>query len=286
MLWILAYLKKEKEYLIIYRITDFSKVVIENSEVFKSDINSIEKNVVDLSNDPKRTFMELSKSMISLFKGGDKLILLDITTFTHEIVLILFRLINYYKRVSDKVYYIYNCANKYSVNEGTKESKWLTKGVKQIRSIISYPGYFDPSKKNHLIILFGFEIERAIRLIEEFDYDKITLACQRTDETLNIDLQEINTHMHKCVLDLYSNAKQLNISIMNPIDTKSEILNYVTLNSEYNTVIAPMNNKISTIGAGLAAIENEYIQLCYMKANQYNIEGYSEPSDDFYIFEV
>jgi hypothetical protein len=42
-----------------------------------------------------------------------------------------------------------------------------------------------------------------------------------------------------------------------------------------------MNNKISTLGAGLAAFENPNIQLTYVQANQYNLVGYSEAGDDF-----
>jgi hypothetical protein len=47
-----------------------------------------------------------------------------------------------------------------------------------------------------------------------------------------------------------------------------------------------LNNKISTIGAGLAAIENESIQLTYAKPAIYNVEGYSKANDDIYIFDL
>ena len=53
-----------------------------------------------------------------------------------------------------------------------------------------------------------------------------------------------------------------------------------------NIVIAPMNNKISTVGASLAAISNENIQLAYAKASLYNTDGYSSPSDNVYFFKI
>ncbi len=42
---------------------------------------------------------------------------------------------------------------------------------------------------------------------------------------------------------------------------------------DYNIVIAPMNKKISTIGAALLPLENTDIQLCYVPARYYNTEG-------------
>jgi hypothetical protein len=47
-----------------------------------------------------------------------------------------------------------------------------------------------------------------------------------------------------------------------------------------------MNTKISTVGAALAAIKQESIQLCYAQANIYNVERYSAVSDEVFIFEL
>ena len=53
-----------------------------------------------------------------------------------------------------------------------------------------------------------------------------------------------------------------------------------------NTVIAPMNNKISTVGAALAALKNPNIQISYAQADIYNVVGYSMPNDDYYLGEL
>ena len=53
-----------------------------------------------------------------------------------------------------------------------------------------------------------------------------------------------------------------------------------------NTVIAPLNTKISTIGADLAALENENIQLAYAKPNIYNVDGYSIPNEFIYLDKI
>jgi hypothetical protein len=59
----------------------------------------------------------------------------------------------------------------------------------------------------------------------------------------------------------------------------NDLLNEVEKNSEYNTVICPLNTKPSTIGAALAAIKSDNIQLVYAQPVQYNTKGYSTPSN-------
>ena len=56
--------------------------------------------------------------------------------------------------------------------------------------------------------------------------------------------------------------------------------------SGHNALIAPMNTKISTVGAALLAMEDDTIQLCYATAHQYNEKGYSTPGQECYYFNV
>lgn len=272
---------------IVCRVIDFDNKIIDNSELLIKKVISKESKIIDLKiSDPVFTFLELTKSLIPLFSDEPKQIAIDITTFTHEGLLIIFRILMDHKRECDKLYFCYNGAKTYSGNEDERDNKWLTKGVKDVRSIIGYPGYSDPSNKNHLIILFGFERERTIRLIDEFEYDIVSLAFAKEEDSVHSDHQKINEERHNEILSLNSNASIFNITLTDPIKAKNEILDYVSKFENHNVVLAPMNNKVSTIGAGLAALENKSIQLCYLQANQYNTAGYSEPGDDFYISEI
>ena len=99
---------------------------------------------------------------------------------------------------------------------------------------------------------------------------------------------KINCERHKKLLLRHPEAKEFKFSLIDPMQTKDQILSYIESKnlSDNNIVIAPMNNKISTIGAGLAAITNQNIQLAYAKASIYNTEGYSSPSDNVYFFKI
>lgn len=71
------------------------------------------------------------------------------------------------------------------------------------------------------------------------------------------------------------------------LETKQIILSiFQKYKDEYNIIIAPLNNKISTLGVAFAGLEQEEIQICYASANHYNIENYSEAFDYFYYYKL
>lgn len=212
-------------------------------------------------------------------------ILLDCTTFTHEGLLIILKYLNEYKSSYEELNIIYNCAEDYSTNTVNVNEKWLTKGIKSIKTVLGYPGTSNPSKKNHLIILFGFELDRTIKLIDQMDFDEITLCFGSETDSIKTDHYILNKKRHEELLSLYPNAKKLEISLRNPEKTKQILLDYIKDDSN-NIVIAPMNNKISTIGVALATIDNPNIQIIYSKANEYNITGYSRCSSEFILFKI
>ena len=57
-------------------------------------------------------------------------------------------------------------------------------------------------------------------------------------------------------------------------------------NKGKNTIIVPLNTKLSTLAAGVVALKNEDVQICYSVPEMYNTAGYSEPSDNITIVEL
>lgn len=272
---------------LIYYIEDLNDEITSNATRLKSLFGDSSQQIAISINNPAQTLKRMSDALSAVISEEKaQNFLMDITTFTHEGLLMIFRLLKLKMKKNDKLFLCYNCAQDYSYNEPISDNKWLSKGIKSIRSILGYPGLLDPSKKNHLVVLFGFEGERTRRLIDIYEYDLVSLAFGSKDASINDIHQSINESRHEELLSFYPNAKKFDISLIDANQTKSQLIAYLKNFSEYNTVIAPMNNKISSIGAGLAAMEKPETQLCYVTANQYNFEGYSKPSEDCYLFEV
>jgi hypothetical protein len=245
------------------------------------------KILCDLMGDPIKVEFDSNdpiKIGDSLFKLFDKKasrefgnVLVDITTFTHEGLLILFKYFQIYRDKFDELFFVYVGAEKYSINETELGEKWLTKGIRNIRSVLGYPGVLRPSRKNHLIVLFGFESDRTKKLIDQFEFDTISLGFGSALDSINDSHYQLNVSRHKELLNSYIAADCFEFSVTNPMETKNNILAQISKYGDHNVVIAPMNTKLSTIGAALVASEHPEIQLCYAQASQYNTSGYSEP---------
>jgi hypothetical protein len=220
----------------------------------------------------------------------DGAIFVDTTTFTHEQLLILFRVLTEAK-LSRLVIFGYTGADAYSTNTELKNA-WLSKGVSQIRSVLGFPGNLLPSKRLHLIVLVGFEHERAKTVIERFEPNVLTLGIGKRDESVSERHHATNTHFFEEVkrfvelkASISTDVRTFEFSCVDPLAAHQSVLDQVALSPDHNTVICPMNTKLSTLGVALAATQNESIQICYSRAIEYNEDGYSTPSKQITLFE-
>lgn len=213
----------------------------------------------------------------------------DCSTFTHEHLLILFKVFSYLN-YSHKLNIIYTRPNEYLVG---KSNGWLSKGVKEIRNVLGYSGNFLPSKQLHLIILVGLENERIEKIIEEYEPAKITIGrCTQNSSTSNA-ISDNNKEYHSSINNFsnkiianFEAKEEFEFSCDTPENTY-EILNGVVHdNDQFNNIIIAANSKISTLGVAKLALMNENIQVCYAQPLEYNIESYTNGVKDFKYYEV
>ena len=76
------------------------------------------------------------------------------------------------------------------------------------------------------------------------------------------------------------------LSSYDPFEASEAIVKHVQSKAAYNTIVAPMHTKLSSVGAAMACFRNIDIQLCYAEPKEYNISEYSTPSDDIYVFDL
>ena len=135
-----------------------------------------------------------------------------------------------------------------------------------------------------MIVLVGFEHERASRLIELTEPDSLYIGCGI------ISSQHITSEKHmgpmKVFEAMYKSfvATRVNVNIFEfsarDIESTINALNVIfEKTKKYNHIIVPMNTKISTIATGLIALQHPSIQLCYAEPEIYNFENYSVPDE-------
>lgn len=212
-------------------------------------------------------------------------IVVDITSFTRESMLILLRYLFSRRQESKSIEFLYANAGEYSVGDSV-ENKWLSRGHKEVRSVIGYSGVLVPSKQTHLIVLVGFEDERALTLVHECEPAKISLGIADESDWATAPHQDTNVDRLTRIKNMVGMVEEFTFSGYDARSTKLSIQSIIERSQSFNTIIAPMNTKISTIGAAMVALENEIVQVCYSQADKYNISGYSRPGKHFFHLNI
>jgi len=151
----------------------------------------------------------------------------------------------------------------------------------------------------HLVIVVGYEYDRALRIISALEPSSLSLAfgksdsftTERSSNSKHYGAKEHFDELAVAALAYFPDDKfhKFEISCNNPVKTKSEIKTHLESigvdETNHNITIFALNNKPSTLGVGLFGIENTDVQLCYAPALIYNYTNYSKPGNDCYMFE-
>lgn len=225
---------------------------------------------------------------ISNFKKEIRTVV-DITSMSHELLAILIALLSIHKKLTGTIF-CYTGAKQYSFN--TKpDDIWLSRGVNAIRSVLGFSGEQLPSRQLHLVIPMGFEVERAIEIISAYEPAVLSLGVGRREASVSEAHFESNSlffgRLESFVKEQQVTCQTLStfsFSCVDPIDTKNDITNHLSRFSDLNTVICPLNTKVSTVGVALLCLERPEIQLCYAQPIEYNIDGYATPDEWVTVF--
>ena len=256
-----------------------------NLEELKGHFNNKAKVIEIYRNRPLSNYDKLFQSVLDCnFSNA----LLDISTFTRENFLMILKLFQQIPFKTKKLTLCYNPSKNYSSNSSKNiEKLWLSKGVRNIRAVLGYSGDFYPIKKLLLIVLVGFEVERAQIIIDNFEPSVLLLGKAPKEKSYNSELAIINELKFNKLKSLNPDSRLFEFSCIEFQPTIEALSSIIEQNSNnYNIVISPLNNKISTLA--VAATVNKYpeVQICYASTNVYNINAYSSSSDDIYLIDA
>lgn len=253
-----------------------SSLIGENTAKLRGYFTNSSVLDVDLDQ-PMSLFNRIQNAISETIDSEIKNIVIDISTFTHEALLMMMHVLYNKKTVFDHVVLLYNGATKYA--------DWLSKGCKDVRNVIGYPGFFTPAKKDHLIVLTGFEKERAIQLVESFEPEILSIGngVDPTHENHKETMESIKCEFEDWYSNLGMKWSSFDFSCSDINSTVDTLKSLIDISK--NTIIAPLNTKLSTIAVGLVALENSKIQVLYPIPEVYNSD-YCEASDNCRIIEL
>ena len=225
---------------------------------------------------------------LSSFEGTS--LVIDITTFTHETLTMLLKLVYDNKKKFASIICLYNGASDYSNSkvDGFNQM-WLSKGCRDVRNVIGFPGLMRPASKTCLVILTGFELERTTRLIELLEPDKIVLG--KGIDVIHPNHKSTIKHFHNKFEEWEENYKHgncinISFSCKDIQKTVSILVELISRNPDDNYILVPLNTKLSTIATTIVALHNSKIQICYAAPEMYNTKNYSSPDNNITIVEL
>lgn len=243
------------------------------------------------SDDPIASAEQFERALGRFFEGDDvRRIGVDVTTFTRESLLILLRGLVELMEPTDTLVGFYNRAATY---EGTgSEDQWLSRGVREIRSVLGYPGDFIPTRRTHLVILAGFEDDRAFRIATEVEPTVLSLGlpspmrghAAEHDAKMTARRNRWLAQKDRWLSYLGGRVREFDFHGYSIEECMAAIRKVVDRETAMNTVLAAMNTKMSTVAAGIFALHNPEVQMSYAQAEVYNYGQYSTAADDVYFF--
>ena len=252
---------------------------------FRERFSECIKEVEVYSDDPIASAREIDQSLECNLRQSQHRIVIDISTFTRESLLMLLYFLRKHVSASDEIIFLYANAEEYSVGDPW-DKKWLSKGVREVRSVLGFPGEMFPSRPTHLVMMIGFEDDRALELIQRCQPTFASLGVADSSEFGTRPHQEINVDRFRRLRSVLDRVDEFTFSAYNPELAKVAVDGQIRKYKGCNVVVAPMHTKVSTVGAALAAVSNRSVQLCYASAQIYNVARYSSPGNEYYRFKL
>lgn len=189
-------------------------------------------------------------------------ILFDISTAPREIIWFVLHFLEQNGSVVDCTY-----------SRPQQYGEWLSKDPGTPRFVFYHSGITKLSSPTALLIVSGFDLERAKQLINFFEPKRAILAIQKGEQFEN-DSKNKDKHINKlkrlCEIDYFE------------LDTYAPDGGYLTLEKEipslvenYNVIATSLGPKPSAVA--LYRLQNKFkdIALCYVPSLTYNTDNYS-----------
>ena len=194
------FLKSERvrNFLLFY-VKEYNEYTSVNKEKLKNKFQNLIECELSVS-DPIKCADNLMKILFGNFIENSNIVV-DISTFTRESLMIIIKFLSINKDKFTKIYLFYRAA---------EVSGELSSMITQIRSVLGYMGQINDSNPIHLILLSGFEYHRAKEMIETIQPDFLSIGYGELKYSISDSLHQKNLEFTKELISSCSDQNNLN----------------------------------------------------------------------------
>ncbi len=204
---------------------------------------------------------------------GELNITIDTTTFPRNELLVALYFLRHSQKVK-KLRLLYVSPLKYG--------RWLSRGYRHFSLLLFFEGPSTFEKSIALLILTGFEKERAISLIEDIEPASIFLALAEPGTDPHFEEQSKET-LKEIKARGTAEADVISIPGNDPFKCKEILEDLIAKkSSEYDFYVAPIGPKLAVVCLYLAYEHNPNFRIVYPQTMAYNVEHYSSGCRDVY----
>lgn len=199
----------------------------------------------------------------------NKKITIDMTTFTKQYLLVLLKFIE--KQKPKSVRLLYTEPEEY----GTKWGKPLSYGIIDIISVPTYGGHFYIEKESLLILLLGYEGDRAYTIWEKLTPHK-TIILIGKPSFKNSWEGRVEKFNEKLISKLPRDSVNY-IPTLDPFSVGKSLSSLIEQHSHnFNIAISPLGPKPQVLGCYLSVRENFDVQIIYAIPKLYEERYFSK----------
>jgi hypothetical protein len=272
-----SYRCKAGIFLVNEKFEKYSKVQ-ENKEIIMGLLtksrNFDNTSFVAISIDnPLKSIIEIDRIIKAVFTNKEKLkITLDFTTFPRgELLTILYYLRHLSSLGSIRLLYV----------SPQDYGDWLSEGYTQTIVPPFFEGPSSLDKKMALLLLTGFEYDRAINLIDDIQPSTVIIGKPKpgtSDKFIDISDRIVD----QLVKTRKVESKIYEVPANDPFNCQSTIESIIKDHPDYDFLVAIMGSKLEVLGTYLAYEKSKNFRIIYALPLIYNVGDYSKGCNNVY----
>lgn len=200
---------------------------------------------------------------------SEKNISIDVTTFTKQCLLVLLRFLASHNPKSVRLFYTE------PVNYAPEFGRPLSYGLIDIVSVPSYGGHFYIEKEVLLIIMLGYEGDRAYSIWQALSPHKTIVLIGKSSSSNEYE-ERVRNFNRKLIDRLPKKSIEI-IDSMDPFQVSEELKKRIQQHSsQFNIMISPLGPKPQVVGCFLALEEHHDVQIIYAIPKRYEEQYFSK----------